>query len=106
MANVSSQAATMAGSRRLPRWRRANARRIARKWVDHLVTSAATNLIVAGVGKEAIVFQADKETHRFAYPTSIGGLALDAKGRRLAASHYGGATLRYVLMADDKGTLR
>ncbi|UPT64741.1 MAG: WD40 repeat domain-containing protein [Hyphomonadaceae bacterium JAD_PAG50586_4] len=74
-----------------------------RKWVDHLVTSAATNLIVAGVGKEAIVFQADKETHRFAYPTSIGGLAIDAKGRRLAASHYNGATLRYVLTADDKG---
>ncbi|WP_239590754.1 WD40 repeat domain-containing protein [Vitreimonas flagellata] len=75
-----------------------------RKWVDHLVTSAATNLIVAGVGKEAIVFQADKETHRFAYPTSVGGLALDAKGRRLAASHYNGATLRYVLTAGDKGT--
>lgn len=74
-----------------------------RKWIDHLVTSAATNLIVAGVGKEAIVFQADKETHRFAYPTSIGGLAIDAKGRRLAASHYNGATLRYVLTAGDKG---
>jgi WD40 repeat protein len=74
-----------------------------RRWVDHLATSAATNLIVAGVGKEAIVFQAEKETHRFAYPTSLGGLALDAKGRRLAASHYGGATLRYVLTADDKG---
>lgn len=74
-----------------------------RKWVDHLVTSAATNLIVAGVGKEAIVFQADKETHRFAYPTSIGGLAIDAKGRRLAASHYNGANLRYVLTAGDNG---
>jgi WD40 repeat protein len=74
-----------------------------RRWVDHVVTNAATNLIVAGVGKEAIVFQADTETHRFAYPTSLGGLALDAKGRRLAASHYGGATLRYVLTPTDKG---
>jgi WD40 repeat protein len=75
-----------------------------RKWVDHLVASAASGVIVAGVGKEAVVFKADKEAHRFAHPSSIGGLALDAKGRRLAASHYGGATLRLVLAADDKGS--
>lgn len=74
-----------------------------RKWVDHLAASAASGVIVAGVGKEAIVFKADKETHRFGYPSTIGGLALDAKGRRLAVSHYGGVTLRLVLAADDKG---
>jgi WD40 repeat protein len=74
-----------------------------RKWVDHLATSAASGVIVAGVGKEAVVFKGDKESHRFAHPSTIGGLALDAKGRRLAASHYGGATIRLVLAADDKG---
>ena len=74
-----------------------------RKWVDHVVASAATGLIIAGVGKEAIVFREEREAHRFSYPTSLGGLAIDAKGRRLAATHYGGATLRYALMADDKG---
>lgn len=73
------------------------------KWVDHLVTSAASGVIVAGVGKQAIVLREGRETHRFAYPSTIGGLALEAKGRRLAASHYGGATVRYVLTADDKG---
>jgi WD40 repeat protein len=41
--------------------------------------------------------------HRFEHASTIGGLALDAKGRRLAATHYGGITLRYVLMPDDKG---
>ena len=75
------------------------------KWVDHLVTSTASGIIVAGVGKQAVVFREGRETHRFAYPSTIGGLALEAKGRRLAASHYGGATLRYVLTADDKGVL-
>jgi len=75
-----------------------------RRWVDHIVASAASGVIVAGVGKEAIVFKGDKEAHRFMHASSVGGLALDAKGRRLAASHYGGATLRYVLTADDKGT--
>lgn len=74
-----------------------------RKWIDHLAASAASGVIVAGVGKEAIVFKSDRETHRFLYPSTIGGLALDAKGRRLAVSHYGGATIRLVLAADDKG---
>lgn len=74
-----------------------------RKWVGHVVTNAASGVIVAAVGKEAIVFRNDAEAHRFAYPSSIGGLALDAKGRRLAASHYNGATVRYALMPDDKG---
>jgi len=74
-----------------------------RKWIDHLVAAPTTGLIVAGIGKEAVVFREGREAHRFAYPTSIGGLAFDAKGRRLAATHYNGATLRYALMADDKG---
>ena len=73
------------------------------KWVDHLVASPASGVIVAGVGKNAIVFREGREAHRFAYPSTVGGLALDAKGRRLVATHYGGATVRYVLMADDKG---
>ncbi len=74
-----------------------------RKWIDHLVASPISGVIVAGAGKEALILREGRETHRFTYPSTIGGLALDAKGRRLAASHYGGATLRYVLMADDKG---
>jgi len=71
------------------------------KWIDHL--AVAGDVVVAAVGKHAVVFKDGRETHRFAHPSSIGGVALDAKGRRLAASHYGGATLRYALMADDKG---
>lgn len=74
-----------------------------RRWVDHLVASPVSGAIVAGVGKQAIVLRDGKESHRFDHPSSIGGLALDAKGRRLAASHYNGVTLRYVLTADDKG---
>lgn len=74
-----------------------------RKWVDHVVASPASGVIVAGVGKEAVVFVQNKETHRFAHASTLGGLALDAKGRRLAVSQYGGVTLRYALAADDKG---
>lgn len=74
-----------------------------RKWVDHVVASPASGVIVAGAGKEAVVFVQDKEAHRFAHASTLGGLALDAKGRRLAVSHYNGVTLRYALAADDKG---
>ncbi len=74
-----------------------------RKWVTHVAASPATGVIAAAAGKEAAIFRNGAEMHRFTYPSSIGGLALDAKGRRLAASHYNGATVRYVLMPDDKG---
>ncbi len=73
------------------------------KWIDHVVASAASGVIVAAAGKDAHVLKEDAALHVFTYPSTIGGLALDAKGRRLAASHYGGATLRYALMADDAG---
>ena len=73
------------------------------KWIDHLVASPASGVIAASVGKQVVIFREGKEAHRFTYPSSVGGLALDAKGRRLAATHYGGVTLRYALMPDDKG---
>jgi WD40 repeat protein len=74
-----------------------------RKWIDHLAASDARGIIVAGVGKDAIVFRNGAESHRFTHPSTVGGLALDAKGRRLAVSHYGGVTMRLALAADDKG---
>jgi len=76
---------------------------LSKKWIDHLVASPASGVVAAGVGKQAIIFDDGIETHRFGYPSTIGGLALDAKGRKLAASHYGGATIRLALAADDKG---
>jgi len=76
-----------------------------RKWIDHVAASAATGVIAAAQGKDVLIFPAGarEPAHRFAYPSGIGGLAFDAKGRRLAASHYGGATLHYALVADDGG---
>ena len=74
------------------------------RWIDHVVTSAASGAIVAAVGKDAVVLSGDKEQHRFTYPSTLGGLALGAKGRKLAVSHYGGAHLRYALIENDPGT--
>lgn len=74
-----------------------------RKWIGDIAASAASGVIVASIGKEAAVLREDRETHRFAYPSTVGGLALDAKGRKLAASHYGGVNVRLAFAADDKG---
>lgn len=73
------------------------------KWIDHCAASAASNIVVASAGKDAVVLRNGAVAHRFSHPSTVGGLALDSKGRRLAVSHYGGATLRYALMPDDKG---
>lgn len=74
-----------------------------RHWVDHIAASAQSGLIVAGVGKEAMVWKrgATKPTHRFAFASTIGGLALDAKGKRLAVTQYGGASLLYANSSDS-----
>jgi len=74
-----------------------------RKWVNHVATSPVSGVIAAAVGKETVIFREERESHRFTYPSTVGGLALDAKGRKLAATHYGGVTLRLALAADDKG---
>jgi len=67
-------------------------------WVDHLVASPLSGLVIAAVGKEALVWKAGapEAPHRFAFPTTIGGLALEGKGKRLAVSHYGGASLVFA----------
>ena len=79
---------------------------LGRKWIDHVTASAASGVIVAAQGKDAVVFRANTRTpsHRYAHPSALGGLTLDAKGKRLAASHYGGATLHYALVTEDPGT--
>ena len=75
--------------------------RFERFWVEHLTASSASGLIVAGVGREAVVWTngATEPSHRYAFGSTIGGLALDGKGKRLAVSHYNGATLLYASSA-------
>lgn len=76
-----------------------------KRWINHIVASSVSGVIAAASGKTVSVYDKNSQDllHTFTYPSTVGGLALDAKGRRLAASHYGGVTLRYVLTADDKG---
>jgi WD40 repeat protein len=75
------------------------------KWVDH-VAAHESGIRAASVGKVAHVLDASGAVAKsLPHPSSVGGLAFDAKGKRLAASHYGGASLWFVGAKEDKPKL-
>lgn len=64
----------------------------ARGWVDH-VAAGRGGRIACSVGRVAHLHDADGQVHALEHPSTVGGLAFDAKGQRLAAAHYGGVTV-------------
>ncbi len=75
------------------------------KWVDHVAAHEA-GLRAASVGKAVHLLDgAGKRLKSLAHPTTVGGIAFDAKGKRVAASHYGGASLWFVAAKEDKPRL-
>lgn len=69
------------------------------KWVEHVATFADRKAPVraAVVGRNVMLLDGKGETTRtLAHPSTVSGIAFDAKGRRIAASHYNGASLWFV----------
>ena len=65
------------------------------KWVEQV--AAHDGLAACAVGKTAHLFDAaNQKLKQFDHPSTVTGLAFDAKGKRIAASHYNGATLWFV----------
>jgi WD40 repeat protein len=76
-------------------------------WVDHVAASPVSGAVVAGVGREAVIWLTLKtERHAIAFPSTVGGVALDGKGKRLAVTHYNGATLCWLKPGTSKQVLR
>lgn len=77
--------------------------RFDRNWVEHLAASSVSGVIVAGVGREAVVWTmgATAPSHHYPVASTIGGIALDGKGKRLGIAHYNGATLVYCTNPDS-----
>jgi WD40 repeat protein len=75
------------------------------KWVEHVASHPAEKgkgLIACAVGKAIHLFDhAGQKLKEFAHPSAVTGLAFDAKGKRVAASHYNGATLWFVAAKTD-----
>jgi len=75
------------------------------KWVEQLTTHAldkGKGLIAAGVGKGVHLFdETGKKLKEWTHPSTVTGLVFDTKGKRVAASHYNGATLWFVAAKTD-----
>lgn len=74
--------------------------RFGMKWVEQVATHAldkGKGLVAAAVGKVVHLFdQSGQPLKTWTHPSSVTGLAFDAKGKRVGASHYNGASLWFV----------
>jgi WD40 repeat protein len=66
------------------------------KWIEHVCIGPDGKIIVAA-GKVVVLFAADgTEIHRWQFDGAVTGVAVDAKGKRLAVSHYNGVSLWWI----------
>lgn len=64
------------------------------RWVDSVAAHGPAGLRACSVGRTVHVWSSDDgKAESFEHPSTVGGLAFDGKGRRLAVAHYGGVTL-------------
>ena len=70
------------------------------KWVEHVAShpgDKGKGLLACAVGRQIHLFDAaGTKLKELAHPSTVTGLTFDAKGKRVAASHYNGATLWFV----------
>jgi WD40 repeat protein len=72
------------------------------KWVDHVACHPGARgkgaWRAAAVGRQVHLFR-DGKPRVLDHPATVAGIATDAKGRRIAAAHYGGASLWWTASA-------
>lgn len=61
------------------------------KWIEH-ISVGDTGLIAYAAGRDAFIVDGEAHT-KFSHASTVGGLAFDPKGRRLAVAHYDGMSL-------------
>ena len=75
------------------------------KWVEHVAShpgEKSKGLLACAVGKSIHLFDQDgAKLKELPHPSSVTGLTFDARGKRVAASHYSGASLWFVNAKED-----
>jgi WD40 repeat protein len=68
------------------------------KWVEHVASHAGDKPVLAcSVGKLVHLYDGSStKLKALEHPSAVTGMAFDAKGKRIAASHYNGASLWFV----------
>lgn len=65
-----------------------------RDWIDHVDASRASGVRACSAGRQVHVWrQGARAPDVLDHPSTVGGLAIDTRGRRIAAAHYGGVTV-------------
>ena len=74
-----------------------------RKWVEQVASHVGEKGVFAcAVGKTVYLFDGSgTKLKELAHPSSVTGLGFDGKGKRIAASHYNGASLWFVAARTD-----
>lgn len=75
------------------------------RWVEQVACwgDRKVGLLACGAGRQAHVFESGgRRLKQLSHPSTVTGLAFDGKGKRLGASHYGGASLWFVAAKEDK----
>ena len=74
---------------------------LGRKWVEHTTAHPDTGFRAYASGKDAFVLgKKQKEPRKISHETSVGGLAINPKGKRLAVSHYNAVSLWWLAAKD------
>jgi len=75
------------------------------KWVEHVAShpgEKGKGLLACAVGKSIHLFdQGGEKLKELPHPSAVTGLAFDARGKRIGASHYNGASLWFVAAKVD-----
>lgn len=72
-------------------------------WIEAIAASRSAKLIAASLGKEVAILASDgTEKHRFAHDATVTGVAFEPNGRRIAAAHYGGATISWAASPESR----
>ena len=70
------------------------------RWVENVASytdGTKTHLVACSAGKRVVVYNMKDDELKVAdHPSTVTGLTFDAKGKRFAASHYGGASVWFV----------
>jgi WD40 repeat protein len=78
--------------------------RFGMKWVEQVATfrDDKTRLLACSVGKTIHLFDPDGTKRKSVeHPSTVTGIAFDARGKRFGAAHYGGASLWFVASKTD-----
>jgi len=67
------------------------------RWIEHVAAHAGAGIRAYAAGKDAYVLgKKDSEARKLTHASTVGGLGINAKGKRLAVTHYNGVSLWWL----------